>query len=204
MQFDNSKIRGKIREIFGTEQKFSDAVGISKSALSAKLNNNSEINRDEMLKMVELLKIKKRRYIWYIFFNHLIRILRKRWVLQTSEKNAGRNGEIYYKKVRWENGKRNKGGVRSDDQRNISYHKFNNDCLFCSRNDNKYSDDKKRKRHFNFCWSVHSFKFNVGCNKFNVYNSFKVNRKCCNQFLNLHILIYTLLALAKRFYRISS
>lgn len=63
MQFDNSKIRGKIREIFGTEQKFSDAVGISKSALSAKLNNNSEINRDEMLKMVELLKIKKRRYI---------------------------------------------------------------------------------------------------------------------------------------------
>ena len=67
MQFDNSKIRGKIREIFGTEQKFSDAVGISKSALSAKLNNNSEINRDEMLKMVELLKIKKED-IFDIFF----------------------------------------------------------------------------------------------------------------------------------------
>nr|DAY45039.1 MAG TPA: Protein of unknown function (DUF739) [Caudoviricetes sp.] len=67
MDFDNSKIRGKIREIFGTEQKFSEAVGISKSALSAKLNNNSEINRDEMLKMIDLLKIKKEE-IFEIFF----------------------------------------------------------------------------------------------------------------------------------------
>jgi len=59
MEFNNSKLRGKIRELFGTEQKFSDAIGISKSALSAKLNNNSEINRDEMLKMIDLLNIKR-------------------------------------------------------------------------------------------------------------------------------------------------
>jgi conserved domain protein len=67
MEFDNSKLRGKIRELFGTEQKFSDAVGISKSALSAKLNNNSEINRDEMLKMIDLLNIEKED-IFEIFF----------------------------------------------------------------------------------------------------------------------------------------
>ena len=67
MEFNNSKLRGKIRELFGTEQKFSDAVGISKSALSAKLNNNSEINRDEMLKMIDLLNIKKDD-IFEIFF----------------------------------------------------------------------------------------------------------------------------------------
>ena len=68
MEFDNSKIRGKIREMFGTEKKFSKAVGISRSALSAKLNNNSEINRDEMLKMIDLLKIKKEE-IFEIFFS---------------------------------------------------------------------------------------------------------------------------------------
>lgn len=67
MEFDNSKLRGKIRELFGTEQKFSDAVGISKSTLSAKLNNNSEINRDEMLKMIDLLNIEKED-IFEIFF----------------------------------------------------------------------------------------------------------------------------------------
>ncbi|WP_304177342.1 DUF739 family protein [Leptotrichia trevisanii] len=67
MEFNNSKLRGKIRELFGTEQKFSDAIGISKSALSAKLNNNSEINRDEMLKMIDLLNIKKED-IFEIFF----------------------------------------------------------------------------------------------------------------------------------------
>lgn len=67
MRFNNNKLRGKIREIFGTEQKFSDALGMSKSALSAKLNNNSEINRDEMLKMVDLLKIRKED-IFDIFF----------------------------------------------------------------------------------------------------------------------------------------
>ena len=53
--------------MFGTEKKFSKAVGISRSALSAKLNNNSEINRDEMLKMIDLLKIKKEE-IFEIFF----------------------------------------------------------------------------------------------------------------------------------------
>ena len=67
MEFNNSKLRGKIRELFGTEQKFSDAIGISKSALSAKLNNNSEINRDEMLKMIDLLNIEKED-IFEIFF----------------------------------------------------------------------------------------------------------------------------------------
>ena len=67
MEFNNSKLRGKIRELFGTEQKFSDAIGIAKSALSAKLNNNSEINRDEMLKMIDLLNIKKED-IFEIFF----------------------------------------------------------------------------------------------------------------------------------------
>ena len=67
MKFNNSKLRGKIRELFWTEQNLSDAVGISKSALSAKLNNNSEINRDEMLKMIDLLNIKKDD-IFEIFF----------------------------------------------------------------------------------------------------------------------------------------
>ena len=86
MEFNNSKLRGKIRELFGTEQKFSDAIGISKSALSAKLNNNSEINRDEMLKMIDLLNIKKEDIFEIFFLTFQFVFYEKRWVLKTSKK----------------------------------------------------------------------------------------------------------------------
>ena len=39
MAFDFSKLRGKIKEVFGTQEKFAKAMGMSSVSLSAKLNN---------------------------------------------------------------------------------------------------------------------------------------------------------------------
>ena len=36
--FDYSKLRGKIKEVFGTQAKFAKAMGMSTVTLSAKLN----------------------------------------------------------------------------------------------------------------------------------------------------------------------
>jgi len=55
--FDFSKLRGKIREKFGSEQKFAEAMGLSHVSLSAKLNNRVPFTAPEINKVCELLSI---------------------------------------------------------------------------------------------------------------------------------------------------
>ena len=52
-----SKLRGKIREIFGTNEAFANAMGMDLSSLSAKLNNKSPWKREEIEKACALLHI---------------------------------------------------------------------------------------------------------------------------------------------------
>ncbi len=55
MNFSYDKLRGKIKEVFGTQDKFAEALGMSKSTLSLKLNNVSEFSQREMLESMKLL-----------------------------------------------------------------------------------------------------------------------------------------------------
>ena len=55
MAFSYDKLRGKIREVFGTQDKFAKALGISKGTLSLKLNNISEFTQHEMFQAMSLL-----------------------------------------------------------------------------------------------------------------------------------------------------
>lgn len=55
--FDYSKLRGKIKEVFGTQAKFADAMGLSSVSLSAKLNNTVQFTQSEINKACELLSI---------------------------------------------------------------------------------------------------------------------------------------------------
>ncbi len=48
MMFDYSKLRGKIREQYGTEAKFAKALDISRTSLSQRLNNLLEFSQKEM------------------------------------------------------------------------------------------------------------------------------------------------------------
>ena len=57
--FDYSKLRGKIREKFGTQEALAKAMGFSTATLSDKLNNKVQWNQKEIDKAVELLEISK-------------------------------------------------------------------------------------------------------------------------------------------------
>lgn len=67
MKFNNSKLRGKIRENFGSKYAFGEALGMALSTLSGKLNNKSEFTRSEILSIVKLLNLKKEE-VYDVFF----------------------------------------------------------------------------------------------------------------------------------------
>ena len=67
MKFNNSKLRGKIRENFGSEYAFGETLGMALSTLSGKLNNKSEFTRSEILSIVKLLNLKKEE-VYDVFF----------------------------------------------------------------------------------------------------------------------------------------
>jgi len=56
VEFDYSKLRGKIRE-FGRQDEFAEALEISTTTLSERLNNKSEFTQKEINKACEILKI---------------------------------------------------------------------------------------------------------------------------------------------------
>ncbi len=67
MAFDYSKLKGKIREIFNTQNAFAEAMGMSTTSLSAKLNNKIVFSQKEIENAVKLLKIKKEEIPAYFF-----------------------------------------------------------------------------------------------------------------------------------------
>ena len=52
-----AKLRGKIREVYGTQSGFAEAMGMDLSTLSAKLNNKTAWKREEIEKACGLLHI---------------------------------------------------------------------------------------------------------------------------------------------------
>jgi len=67
MKFNYGKLRGKIKEVFNTQEKFAKTVGMSTTTLSAKLNNKIQFSQNEIEKAVELLKIAKEDIPVYFF-----------------------------------------------------------------------------------------------------------------------------------------
>lgn len=57
MSFDYSKLRGKIKEVFGRQEDFAAALLLSNVSLSAKLNNKVPFTQLEINKACEVLKI---------------------------------------------------------------------------------------------------------------------------------------------------
>ena len=55
MAFDYTHLRGRIREVCGTQETFANTLGISVSTLSLKLNNKAEWTQEEMAKTVSIL-----------------------------------------------------------------------------------------------------------------------------------------------------
>lgn len=57
MAFNYNKLRGKIKEICGTQENFARVLGLSRTSLSQRLNNLSDFTNSEILKSCKILRI---------------------------------------------------------------------------------------------------------------------------------------------------
>ena len=55
--FDRNKLKGRIKEVFSTQQNFAKAVGMSESSVSSRLNNETELSNKEIRIWAEKLGI---------------------------------------------------------------------------------------------------------------------------------------------------
>ena len=67
MAFDYRKLRGKIKEVFGTQDNFAKALGIGRVSLSQRLNNYLDFSQREINKACILLNISKEEIPTYFF-----------------------------------------------------------------------------------------------------------------------------------------
>ena len=67
MAIDYSKLRGKIKEVYNTQQAFADAMGISRASLSQRLAGAVEWKTPEIIKACELLNIELAEAHLYFF-----------------------------------------------------------------------------------------------------------------------------------------
>lgn len=57
IQFDHSKLRGRIREKFKVESVFASKIGISTTTLSSRLNNHTDFTSGEIYESCLVLEI---------------------------------------------------------------------------------------------------------------------------------------------------
>lgn len=67
MQYKYRKLRGRIIEKYGSQEKFSEVLGISKNSLSLKLNGKTGFSQVDMIKWSQLLNIDISEYGDYFF-----------------------------------------------------------------------------------------------------------------------------------------
>ena len=67
ISFNFNKLRGKIKEKYDTQNKFSKAIGMSRTALSEKLNSKSYFTNKEIVTICECLNISFHEIHLYFF-----------------------------------------------------------------------------------------------------------------------------------------
>lgn len=67
MAYDYRKLRGKIKEICGTQDTFAEKIGLGRVTLSQRLNNQSEFSQDEIYRACDVLGLKKEEIPSYFF-----------------------------------------------------------------------------------------------------------------------------------------
>lgn len=65
--YDYSKLVGKIKEKFGTQEKFADALDLGRVSLSLSLNSKREFSQKEINSAIELLNLEKTDIPEYFF-----------------------------------------------------------------------------------------------------------------------------------------
>lgn len=57
IEFNYRVLRGKIREVFGTEKNFAHAIGMNPSTLSLKLSNKLEFTQQDIISAMNALSV---------------------------------------------------------------------------------------------------------------------------------------------------
>lgn len=66
-EFDYSKLRGRIKEILGTQEKYAEMLGIGRTSLSLRLNGKTNFTQCEILASCYILKIDVSKIDEYFF-----------------------------------------------------------------------------------------------------------------------------------------
>ena len=74
MRFNYAKLKGRIKEKYGTQEGFANAIGISPTTISFKINGKAKWRQDEIVKAAKLLEISKKEIVEY-FFNYEVQEL---------------------------------------------------------------------------------------------------------------------------------
>ena len=67
VEFDYSKLKGKIIEKYGTQTEFAKEFGVSKNSFSMKMNNKTSFSTNDILKITNMLNIDKEDISSYFF-----------------------------------------------------------------------------------------------------------------------------------------
>lgn len=67
MAFDYRKLKGKITEVFGTQDRFAQKIGMAPNTLSLKINGKSEFSQGEIACISDALLIDKQDIPIYFF-----------------------------------------------------------------------------------------------------------------------------------------
>ena len=64
---ERSGFRGKIKEVFGTQDAFADAIGLGRVSVSQRLNNQLEFSQQEMFRSADVLGFSRGEIPEYFF-----------------------------------------------------------------------------------------------------------------------------------------
>lgn len=67
MKFDYRRLKGRIKEMYGTQNELAEAVGLSFVSISKKLNNLRQFKQSDIDKITEVLNIPKEEIPIYFF-----------------------------------------------------------------------------------------------------------------------------------------
>lgn len=71
MRFNYAKLKGRIKEKYGTQEDFAKVMGLTPTTFSFKINGKAKWKQDEIVKAVELLEISQDEIVEY-FFNYKV------------------------------------------------------------------------------------------------------------------------------------
>jgi len=59
LKYSYKKLRGKIKEIYGSQKKFADKLGVSENSVSNKLSCKTEFSQSDVEKWADFLEIRR-------------------------------------------------------------------------------------------------------------------------------------------------